>query len=902
MIKKVTLLLSAMAISCGMWAQPDVAGDNERPIKLDDVVAAYKAGKYAAAEEQVSTNRGKIYKEDRDYHFQRWLWYWQAHTDTNGYLVPQTKIYDEWRKMHSRNSQLKTTAGNNSNWSFEGPTTSTGGYAGLGRINEVAFHPTNANTYYVATAGGGVWRTANNGQNWTSLTDNFLVLGTSDIDVNPKNPNTLYVCTGDRDASDSYSIGVFKSYDGGQTWDTTGLKWNTPQMRLTNCLLINPVDTNSLTLATSAGIYKSYNGGTTWVNRQAGHFKQLLYHPTDTNIVYATTYNTGSGAAIYRSSNGGYNWSLASVSGLPNNARRITIATTPANVAVVKAVVANSNGGLNGIYNSTDTGKTFTRIFGPPSGGSRGCGGDLISGTLTTNLSNVDCGNQGWYDLTIAVSPTNADLVYVGGVNTYRSTNGGSNWSIVNAWAGLSGVTTVHADKHHHIFHPLLPNRLFECNDGGIYYCDNPAATSIWQHVTNGMGITQFYRNAVANNVSLVVAGAQDNGTKGVQGGNWDDISGGDGMDCQIDPVDSDYFYTGVQNGVIYSYSQTSGYIDNISGNIPGNPTGGWITPYIISPFDNQQLIAGYKLIYWTSDRGMSWYPVTPDALDNGKYILRVAMTPASDSTIYAVLSNSNKVYYTHKFDPTQVSSGNTVKFDSLTSPYSGSISDIKVDARDRNHFWITYSGFNGTKVAEYKSGTWTAQNGGLPNVAIHCVEVDSATDIRYVGTDLGVFYMDTATAPNWSPFNTNLPSIEVTDLGINYGTKELWASTYGRGLWKTMKQVYEPDTSGGGGSDTTDTTDTTIVVTLIPYKVPDFKIVPNPSRGRFAVTMSDAGNKPVTITIRDNMGRLVLSRRQTFAKGAVEIDADGLAKGVYILELADGDRVYGRQRVVLNE
>ena len=179
----------------------------------------------------------------------------------------------------------------------------------------MAFHPTNTNTFLVGSAGGGVWETTNNGLSWTALADHLPVLSVSDIDYNPLNPNTLYMCTGDRDSRDHYSIGVLKSYDGGVNWDTTGLKWGISQVRLTNCLVINPLDTNHLILATSEGIYRSFNGGQSFAKVQNGNFKQVLYHPTDTNIVYATsffTYMNGTDGQIFRSANGGATWTQVS--------------------------------------------------------------------------------------------------------------------------------------------------------------------------------------------------------------------------------------------------------------------------------------------------------------------------------------------------------------------------------------------------------------------------------------------------------------------------------------------------------------------------------------------------------------------------------------------------------------
>lgn len=772
-MKQRLLLLAAIILSVRGVAQPVFSGNNNKPIKFSDVVEAYEKTKLATLKEEKKHKlKEKELDEDDDYHFERWKWYWQQHTDDNGYLVSPVRNYEEWLKLGIGKSAGKSTATNTSNWSFQGPTTSGGGYEGIGRISSIEFHPTDTNTYWIAAAGGGIWKTTNDGISWTCLTDAMPIVGSSDIDVNPLNPKTMYWCPGDRDASDSYSPGVMKSVDGGQTWNTTGMTYTASQNKLTNCLVINRLDTNSLTVATSDGIFKSYNGGATWSQKLSGqHIKQVLYHPTDTNVLYAAKY--GNPAAFYRSANGGATWTQ--ISSIAD--QRFTIAVTPANVAIVRFIAANTSNGLDGIYSSTDTGKTFTKIF---SGGAS-CATNILSSSMNGNT----CGGQGWYDLALAISPVNPNLMIAGGVNSWYSTTGGSSWTIANQWSTqLPGVTVVHADKHFQAFQPTRPGMLFECNDGGIYKCSSISG-GVWNDMTNGLGITQFYRNAVAGSATYVLGGAQDNGTKQLQAGVSSAVSGGDGMNCEIDYTDSNTAYSSVQYGDIYRFSTALGDF-KISDNIPGQPTGPWITPYIISPFNHLHLLAGYKEIYFSSDAGDNWYSITPTALNSSKNVNRLAMTNAKDSTIYAVLESSNIVYYTHNFYP-----GGIPTFSSVTAPISGTISDIRVDPKDKTHFWISFTGYNANRVYEYKSSAWTNITNGLPSVPVGCLEIDSSNGTLYAGTDLGVYFYDTASPAQWKSFNTNMPTLEVADLGINYSTEEIWAATYGRGMWKSFKSGY---------------------------------------------------------------------------------------------------------------
>ncbi|MEZ5016774.1 MAG: T9SS type A sorting domain-containing protein [Flavipsychrobacter sp.] len=878
-MKKLSIFILSLAVGGNLYAQVPDMGNGNQPVKLQDVVDEYMKQHNNAGEVKIID--GKYVEETGDYHFNRWLWYQSHNTDENGYIVSPLKKMKEWTKFKANRQNLKTTA-SQANWTFRGPTSSPGGYNGIGRVNCIEFHPSNVNTYWVGTGGGGVWKTVNDGVNWTSVTDDLPVLGVSDIDVNPMNPNTIYLCTGDRDASDTYSIGVLKSTDGGLTWDTTGLQWQTSQNRLTNCLVINRLDTNSLTLAASNGIYKSYDGGKNWSFVQtSGHFKQLVYHPIDTNIIYAARSGNNSGH-VYRSTDGGATWSLE-LSG--NNKRRAAIAVTPDRPNIVKVVICNNSNGLEGIYHSSNSGASFTRIYQASSGSN--CNGNLLTGTLSGN----SCGGQGWYDLCIAISPADSNEVYVGGVNTWHSNNGGTSWSLTNQWYYTSsGSINVHADKHWLAFHPLNSNRLFECNDGGVYKTDNPQS-KLWTDITNGMGITQFYRNAVSDVASFQIAGAQDNGTKGRDAsGAWDELTGGDGMNCEMDYADSNTFYTAIQNGELRRTTNRGNNFTDIQNNIPGRPKGAWITPYVISPHNNQHLIAGYEQIWFSSNRGTSWTEVTPTNVTGTRDARRLAMTADSSGTIYALYENSGIVYYTHGFVP-----GDTISLDTIQVPYGGTISDIKADQKKYNHFWITFSGYNNTKVAEYDNGVWTNRSSGLPNVPIYCFEADSSLDITYVGTAVGVFYIDSASNNKWEPFTGGMPSIEVADLGINYTTKEIWAATYGRGLWSSPKQFYQ--------ADTTKPVDTTLGLSVIPYVDDAFEIAPNPNQGKFILVASKAAlrNEQVHIRILDYTGRAVwVDNKMLGSNGVVELEVKDVPAGVYIVELSNSKAVIGRKRVVI--
>ena len=881
-MKKIVLLACLSALCGSIGAQPIITG-NQAPVKLSDAVANYN--KYIAPYRQGDKDKDagpKFAKEDRekDYQFKRWLWYWQQHLDANGYMVSPMKTWEEWSKLQQKNTAAKTTStAIRGDWTFQGPDSSEAGGEGVGRINVVAFHPTDVNTFWIGSPGGGAWKTTNNGANWTCMTDQLPLLSISDIKFNPLNPNTVYMCTGDRDGQDYYSIGVLKSTNGGTTWNTTGISWTTSQFNVANSILVNPIDTNSLVLAATDGIYRSFNGGTTWTQVvPAGDYMQLLYRPNDTNIVYATSYYdyaSSTNAQIWRSKDGGTTWTQVSSF---TDADRVSLAVTAANPNIVKALVsavdATNADGLSGIYSSSDTGHTFTQVF------AGGCSG--TQNLLSFNQDGTGCGGQGWYDLPIAISPANANLVYIGGVNGWNSVDGGVTWTIMNQWyPGLPGVAAIHADKHFMGFNPLLPTRFFETNDGGIYSSDDAIGSGVWNNLTNGLGITEFYRVSVSDGAGYEIAGAQDVGTKKVQPGLFEVADGGDGMETAIDFADATVAYASSENGYIDILSPVSALNPNdISYNIPpiGNVegTGGWVTPFIIEPSCHTCLLAGYTQVYRSPDEGNSWTAISPVLTTSSGYgdLLRVVTTIADSNTIYVAEDGTTNIFYTHN----QGGSWTTI-----TAPYTGfTTSDVQVDPRDKDHIWVTFSGYGSPQVAEWTlSGGWSLLNTSLPDVPVNCIAVDKINRDLYVGTDIGVFYRDT-TMSAWVPYTNGMPSLRVNDLQINYATSEIWAATFGRSLWKSGKHL------------------STSSVSIVPFLPDAISINPNPNHGSFTVTANNINDKQVTMRLIDNAGKTVWEQQGVLHGNKLDVNVKGIISGTYLFELGTEQGIAGRQKMVI--
>lgn len=863
-MKKIITLVSGVLLFTQANAQPwlDNAPKN-KPLNLEEITKAYKQETRAA--KKGGDNNEPV--EDGKYHFDRWHWYWERHLDGDGNLVPPTQNFAEWQKWQAQEARAsrKTTSAD-ANWSFQGPDKSPGGSRGVGRINVVEFHPTDKSTYLIGSPGGGIWETTDDGTTWKVLDDKLPKLGVSDIDYNPANPNTIYICSGDRNASDTYSMGVFKSNDGGKTWDTTGFQLGFTELHKTNGLVINSVDTNQIVLATSTGIYKSDDATDTWTLKQSGYFQQLLAHPTNPSVLFASgRVNGGSPYQVYRSTDGGETW--AQTSNFPSN-RRVEIAATAVNGSIVKAIVVNGSAGLGGIYHSNDTGKTFSLIFD---------GDNCNKNILTNDPDGQDCSGQGWYDLTIQISPTNANVVVVGGVNTWFSTDGGSSWAISSQWTSrLPGVTVVHADKHFHKFHPLDPAVLYECNDGGIFKSSNFLTSngSVWTDLSTGLGITQFYRNAVAGAAPFVLGGSQDNGTTLIQNGLYENKLGGDGMDCQIDPNDANVYFVSSQYGNFRRTTNGGISFTNIRNRIPGRPSGAWITPLVIAPYDTKTIYAGYDKLYVSYDRGDDWEELPGSSL--GANIDRISLNKYKESHI---VINSNNVI--------RLSTDYGQNWQNVIFTQQGSVTDVMLDPRDTTTLWVTMGGYQNDKVSTYdiESKSWTKQTANLPNVPVNCITIDEQFGVIYLGTDLGVYYKE-YDETDWKVFNNgNLPNVEVIDLGINEVTKELWAATYGRSMWKSPVHKFA---SG--------------IANTIPYADDVVTIAPNPNNGSFDLLVKNASltNKQVAVKVISITGTTVWNNNVTVSSnGKVSVNAT-LPNGTYMVELSSENVPVAKTRMVV--
>ncbi len=727
--------------------------------------------------------------------FKRWEWFWEQRVDRQGNFPPNNIVVTEWEK-YAATHETQKPQDSAAYWTAMGPYATKSGYFGLGRINCIAFHPSDKSTFWVGTPAGGLWKTTDFGKTWTTNFDNQPVLGVSDMVIDSTNPQVMYIATGDGDAAgavgdingsgpgDTKSIGVLKSINGGVSWSPTGLSWNADSNKLIRRLVMNHTKTNILFAATSSGIYRTINGGIKWDLQKNGYFTDIVFKPKDSLVMYAAN-NEG---MIFKSVDGGIGWdSLTQFKG----GNRIILAVNPKNPLLLEAICTNYMNGLLGLYRSTDQGGNFAKFYPKDPVDSTRINQNLLNSNADTNKHVNPWGGQGNYDLCYLINPADTNERWLGGVNTWKSTNSGKSWTLVTYWTDTVACQSVHADKHWFAFHPLQPGTFMEGNDGGIYFTKDGG--NKWTDITRGMQIGQIYRiGGSYTDKNLVIAGFQDNGSQIQNDFNWlaPAVIGGDGMNCLIDHYNPSVQYASYCNGLIYRSAdpawENSKMIKVISASIPGKPAGAWVTPYILHPKDTGTIYAGYADIYKTINGGIKWEKANKQTFPAPK--------PKSDIHIKSIeISQSNpKVMYAARLYAFLKTDNDWQTYKEKNNP-SGTdscvITMIAVHPKNPDTLWVSLGGYkNNKKVFRSNDGgdTWINISGSLPNLPVSCIKYqNNSNDGLYIGTDAGVYYRNSGMT-DWRRYSQGLPNVIVTDLDIQYMAGKIRASTFGRGLWES--------------------------------------------------------------------------------------------------------------------
>lgn len=693
--------------------------------------------------------------------FKRWEYETEERVYPSGEFPPRHQLYTELQKFNSfKGRHVGSNERSQGSWDELGPLSwqnQSGWNPGIGRVNFIYEEPGNQNTIYVGTPAGGLWRSEDSGNSWIPLTDQLPSMGVSGIAVDPGNTDIIYIATGDRDANDYNGVGVLKSTDYGQTWQTTGMGWNISDGLKSNWLVMHPSDAQTLFLASNDGLYRTTDGAESWQSVLNGNIREVEFHPGNPDIVYAVSNR------FYRSENGGTSFS-ATNDGFPSSSQinRLSLAVsaaTPDNVYVLAGDEATS--GYRGTYYSDNTGISFTEQSISPN----------IMGYSTDGSSS---GGQSWFDIAIAASQTNPFRIVTGGINAWRSNNAGIDYNPKSHWVFPSSIGYTHADIH---FLRYYGNRLYCGSDGGIFVSTDDGDS--WTDLSEGIGNTQLYRMAFSESAPYnILVGTQDNGTNLLNNQNFTHLLGGDGNGAAINNDNPDVLYAAYPNGSITMSTDAGASFDGISGSIDEN--GLWVTPFVLDPSNQDVLYAGYQNI-WKHTEQDGWEVLSSFV---GGSFRALAVAPSNSNFIYA--GRGSTLFRT---------SDGGASWDNVSADLPNlNITDIAVSANNPQHIIVTCSGYNSqNKVFESFSGGDTFENisFNLPNIPANAVVFENSPENGiYVGTDIGVFYTNDNLA-NWIDFMNGLPKTKVRQLLISESIGKIRAGTFGRGIWES--DLYSP-------------------------------------------------------------------------------------------------------------
>ena len=763
-------------------------------------------------------------------------------------------VEDLNRKEEARRQQLRRLYGQEGaeaieqsqpRWQALGPQPIINGNTGIfqspvsGRATALALDPgydgVNNRTLYLGTAHGGVWRSRDNGANWTPISDGEASLAIGSLAIDPNNPNVIYVGTGEGNASgDSYyGAGLLKTTDGGASWRLIkGPPSNTApivpafQGVAIMHIAIDPANSQTLYLCTRGasaygpaggggtagyaagqrGVWKSTDGGETWrfldvAGSNVVSANEVIFDPQNSNTIYAAIAARG----IYRSRNGGEpgSWELLG-GGLPTaNISRIDLEIgpplAPATVATFYAAFTDSSGGINGIYRSTDNAATWTRTANNPSPVS-----------------------QGTYNWTLSVDPLNANILYFGAVTFFRSTDGGTTWTNQANGVGIGGL---HVDQHASVVSRAKPNTFFIANDGGVWRCDNAnvgAQAMDWVNLNNTLNTVQFQGVALhPSDENFLLGGTQDNGTNRYSGAlGWTRVAGGDGGFALVDQAKP--------NIVWHSFQNSSGTNPDYGPRVSLNGGGSWTDRGCRSgctgaagqmkPTDRvgfyspMNLHTGFtepnNVIYWgthrlyrSPDLGITWTGIGPSTDGGGQDVTKGAGRVTA-ITAHPQLDNSTnppgEIVWVGTSDGNIQITKNAgrlaeASFTNLTkTPLPNRfVTDIALDPKDVNRAFVTFSGFNvgtpGTPghvfVTTDQGVTWRDISGDLPDVPVTSIALDPlAEGTLFIGTDMGVF-QTTDNGTTWVRLGNGLPRVASFMVRYHAASRSIVVATHGRGM-----------------------------------------------------------------------------------------------------------------------
>lgn len=673
-------------------------------------------------------------------------------------------------------------------WDQNGPTScsfSIDAGEGMGRVDKIAFHPTNLSIIFAGTPNGGLFKSTNAGSSWSPISAFIPTLGISGIAIHPTNPDIIYILSGDGNSSGggfvseylyrSDCTGVYKTTNGGDTWfKVADFDTNTAPYRGRE-LIIDPANPNVLFAATSKGLFKTTDGGNTWsLKTNNDNVWDVKFKPGNSQTVYYVTKNQ-----FFHSENGGNNFDLATFP-IPSqnfdNATRISIAVTPANSNTVMLFAGKSiaNGGdeFVGIYHSNNSGDSFFRRFEEE---------NLFNNYIGLNVTS----GQVNYNNTIVIHPANEDIILVGGLCVWSSHDGGFTWVQETAyWAGDDILNEyIHPDVHHLAYNS---NGTLYCgNDGGVYKSFDDGDD--WDFISTGLTATQFYHFEKENDEGDTWGGAQDNGIlERESGGAFFKYYSGDGYDMM---TDHPYLVADGESDDIYYTVNTSIRGDNTDISVPGNNS--FFGNLAMSPNYEDEIYVGYEqAVYRSNDAGGQWTNLGGNIPGNWD----IATCPSFGGRIYAAGKNDFFAGGIRRREDGNWT-GLTTALYAAGYDSDQKITGIEVHQTNSDRVYISCAGFIPNSKVYYTDNagaTWNNWTFNLPNVPVFSIKRDAGGGL-YVGTSIGVYYKRN-NVNYWEPFSNGLPAVPVTQIELFATTQQVMISTFGRGLWTTPFYVASCD------------------------------------------------------------------------------------------------------------
>jgi photosystem II stability/assembly factor-like uncharacterized protein len=679
-----------------------------------------------------------------------------------------------------------------------------------GRIIDLAVDPKDARVWFVATAGGGVWKTTNGGTTFKPVFDGEKSFSIGCVTIDPHDSLVVWVGSGENNSQRSVSIGdgVYKSIDGGKSWKNVGLE----KSEHIGKIVVDPRDSNVVYVAAQGplwapggdrGLYKTSDGGKTWnrvlnISENTG-ITDIVLDPTNPDILFAAAYQRrrhvftlidgGPESSIQKSTDGGKTWTKLK-DGLPKeDMGRIGLALAPHNSKVVYATIESTRK-AGGIFVSKDGGSSWKK--------------------------QNDYNAQGQYYGEIFVDPNNDDRIYAADVWVRVSDDGGKTWrKIDEKWK--------HPDNHVVWIDPAGSDHLIIGCDGGLYESFDRAES--WSFKAN-LPVTQFYRVSADDALPFysVYGGTQDNfslggparttDAKGISNADWYVTQGGDGFRSVPDPKDSNTIYAESQNGGLVRFDKRTGEILDIQPEPTGNMEPlrlNWDSPIIVSPHDSNRLYFAAQYLFRSEDRGNEWKAVSPDltrhinrntlpvmgrvwgvdAVAKGAStswygnIVSLAESPLQEGLIYVGTDDG-------LVQVTEDGGKNWRKIDHIAGvPDMTYVSCLAASQHDAN---VVYAAFDNHKTGDFKpyvlkssdrGKTWASITGDLPARGMTYALVEDRVDpkLLYAGTEYGLFVSQNG-GSSWFQLKGNFPTVAVRDLWFQKRHDDLVIATFGRGFW----------------------------------------------------------------------------------------------------------------------